>query len=402
MAKTKSEPDTVLSAACVAGLLLVSWLIAQDGGARNVGAHSSATAIGALTHAQATIRRRPMHSLGWDTLVIGDETFTHDTIFVPPGTDAVITLRDGTELTLEENSLLVLEESNQEAPHRLSLTKGALTSRSKEKGVVLDVGGRAAELTPGTEARLDSQERIDVLAGEVKLAGAAVKEGQSSKLSEPGQIVLHRAMLASPPPGARVYAAAGVDGSIALRFRRAAAEREPLFVQVAATSDFLRPAIAREAGAAEVEIAWGRRGPVYWRLVDGAGSPASPTSYFVVADNEPPRALVPRDLEYLVAKRQADALLFSWTEVDGATTYVLEIAADAGFRDVVLQQKTKNATEAVPNLAEGLYHWRVHAERSSGPPSPASPPRSFRLTRKPLPHAPELYDPELELRAHDR
>jgi subtilisin-like proprotein convertase family protein len=56
---------------------------------------------------------------------------------------------------------------------------------------------------------------------------------------------------------------------------------------------------------------------------------------------------------------------FSWTAVDGADSYRLEIATDDTFTDVVLAE-TVNGTSYTAGLAPGQYYWRVAAVNDCG------------------------------------
>lgn len=389
---TRWDLDAVLSAACACGLVVVSWLLAREEPHR--AARSDGVKVGVVSHAQEPIRRRPPKTLGWDALGLGDAAFTRDTIFVPPGQSAVITLDDGTELALEENSLLVLERGGTDSGPKLLLERGAVTSTARTHGVALSAGGTDAAVAPGSVVRFDAGEHLDVLGGKVAIGGAQIDEGQSG--SRARGFVAQKATPLSPVPGARFYVSPGRPEIVKLRYRTSTKAR----VQVAATADFAAPSFEREATGDTVDYSADGQGTRYWRLIDASGEALSPTTYFVVADDTPPLLLVPRQLENVVARNKNDLLFFSWTECDGAKGYRLEIARDAAFTDIALLKKTTTARAAVSDLDEGEYHWRVTAEREQleRSTSPSSAPRSFRLTRKPLPHAPELFDPTVELK----
>jgi hypothetical protein len=79
-------------------------------------------------------------------------------------------------------------------------------------------------------------------------------------------------------------------------------------------------------------------------------------------------------------------------------TYELEVSDGPGF-DKVVFRRSIDGTELRTDLdlPEGRYHWRVRSFSSERGESPWGHPRSFRLLRKPLPDAPELLDPQLEV-----
>ncbi len=368
--------DHWLSAACVIGLALVSWLLTLEAPPR---AEFGSAPIGKLTHSQSAIRRKPPSTLGWDVLSLGEAAYENDTIFVPPGTDAVITLNDGTTLALEENSLLVLDRKNDEPA--VTLSRGSVTSMNGDHGARLTLGASTAIVAPGSSVRLSANERIDVIGGKLSLGDKTLEEGSSGSLN--AGFTRQRGVLISPAPGERIY-----SRTVTLAFKTS----EPLTVQVSEDERFQKFETPQGVYTAK---SFGKR---YWRLADASGTPASITSYFITVDDVAPAVLTPRDREYLVAKKQDDALFFAWAEADGAVAYVLQIAADDTFERITLEKRVTSSALALTNLDEGVWFWRLQAERKDGKRSPPSTPRSFRLTRKPLPHAPELFDPELELK----
>lgn len=80
-------------------------------------------------------------------------------------------------------------------------------------------------------------------------------------------------------------------------------------------------------------------------------------------------------------------VVFQWGEVPGAQNYRLELAKDASFEEILVDEYLTDAAFTHGNLAEGKYFWRVSA-RSGWVQGPASRPRSLRIVRDTTP--PEL------------
>ena len=57
-------------------------------------------------------------------------------------------------------------------------------------------------------------------------------------------------------------------------------------------------------------------------------------------------------------------IIFTWNKIPATSlNYVLEIATDPDFQDVVRQIKTRNTRQAVWNLPQGqAYYWKVYSE----------------------------------------
>ncbi len=99
---------------------------------------------------------------------------------------------------------------------------------------------------------------------------------------------------------------------------------------------------------------------------------------------QPPAPLDPKDEG---AVRKATPKL-SWTDSAEATSYRLQLATDAQFNNLLLDQDKLTAnsleTRAIPL---GQYNWRLASVSASGEQGPYGPPRSFEI--KPVPVQPQ-------------
>lgn len=96
---------------------------------------------------------------------------------------------------------------------------------------------------------------------------------------------------------------------------------------------------------------------------------------------QPPIPLMPQDGTIL----RGVATNLQWTASTDADSYLLEIAADDAFQQIVLRQPDLNSTryEASAIVDPGIYHWRVTSIAADGEVGPAGAPRFWEL--KPVP-----------------
>lgn len=68
-----------------------------------------------------------------------------------------------------------------------------------------------------------------------------------------------------------------------------------------------------------------------------------------------------------------------WTQVDGAPNYHLQVARDAAFTDLAVDQSGVTGTRKLlePALPPGTFHWRVATQRPDGSRGPFGDPASF-------------------------
>ena len=103
----------------------------------------------------------------------------------------------------------------------------------------------------------------------------------------------------------------------------------------------------------------------------------SVTPFKVKAKPEPPFPLQPKH------KVRTQTVEFKWAQSSEAKTYHLQVASDAQFKQIVLDQSNINAPEwSTDKIGVGQYFWRVAtvAERASGPDhGPFSTPQNFQV-----------------------
>lgn len=89
----------------------------------------------------------------------------------------------------------------------------------------------------------------------------------------------------------------------------------------------------------------------------------------------PPPTLITPDNKDIFS---TSSVLFSWSKVDSAKTYWLEIANDDSFKTIVSQKKNIDTTiVGVKNISDGIKYWRVCSIDKNGLPGFYSDPKIF-------------------------
>ena len=380
-----AEMDRPVAAACGLGLAAVALLLALEyrGGG---GTSPAEPAVARLAQAQGGVLLRPAGTLAWETARSGDGLHAHDSIYVPPDAAASVEFAAGPTLEVEERSLVVIEPAEPERPGAgLALVKGALAGTAGSASLAVRAGsGEVLLLDPGSAARLAAGpggSRLDVLEGRAHLGQAALSAAPGVRLERPAR---NQRIWASIFP---VPVALSWDGTAAAG----------LLAEAARDAGFTRRVASGPAGTGQLEVELPEAGPWFWRVADAAGRPRSETRRLVVIVDRPPTPFSPMAGEIVLAPPGVQ-VPFWWTAVDGASRYRVEIAAEPSFRNLALSAAaTGPGLWAALDLPEGVYYWRVRvdqAERGSSPPSAPSP---FRLIRRPVPDAPRLFDPTIEV-----
>ena len=343
--------------------------------------------IARLANVDGGVRCRAAGTLVWETVGADLPLTAGDAVFVQPGGSATLAFRAGAQVELEERSLVVVEPPDADA-ERLRVVEGAVVAAAGSAGLAIQAGTERAVVAPGGAVAVGVDEGLQLLQGTATVGGEVRGAPQ-------------RVALITPSRSHRLYVEE-FPASVALRWDGDAALAGTL--QVSRERSFARPIASGPGAAGLFEVTVDAPGAWYWRIVDGAAAPLSEVRKFMAIADRPPRPFSPAQGEIVLAP-QGVQVPFWWTSVTGAARYRVEVAADAAFRQIAFSQPANGpGLWAALDLAEGIYYWRVRAERPRDGErlSPPSAGVAFRLIRRPVLDAPQLFDAAIEEEGHAR
>ena len=398
--------DGVLAAGAIAVAAACILLLRSAPAESRTAPHETSTPVATLTFVVSEVRRRPAESLVWDTLQLGAPVFERDSIFVPPRASASFSLDGGGRLDVEENSLVVLEPPALDSPAaggaQVALQKGAVLGTSGGQSLIIRSGDGVTELTKGAAVRVDLQApgttRVDVLAGEALVhtpegkqvlppgaAGTLGKEGTFLPL-RPFTVTLEapardeRVLFSGQPPPLELRWTANLPGELRLQVAK-----DRLFHDIHATFPL-------SGGAHTLTLQEG--GLYWWRVVDSEGTAQSETRKLSLVAAVAPVLLSPRAKERFSSR----SVPLAWTAAPAAVGYEVEIATDPALHHIIYTREL-DVTQLwwKEDVPEGTYYWRVCARVEEPDVRPCSRVDSFDLLTEPLPAAPVLLKPEIEI-----
>jgi hypothetical protein len=301
------------------------------------------------------VKRRSGDALGWRPLATHMPVFDGDAVFVPPGGEATLRFDDGTELGVDERSLVVLERPRA-GRHALLLRQGAVSGAGGTRAVT--GGQRVGSGRAGLEALAPWP--VELRTPEANLRQLFRGAPSAVTLTWAGAV----------PVGGRLQVAhdrlfAFVEHDLALGSERYVLEKP------------------------KVGVTW-------WRVVGARGEPVSGARRFTLVEDVAPAPVQPRVGEVVLAPR-GSTLVFAWTALPGVAKYRLEVCATEGFEALTVGADATTTQLRLPvTFDEGSWYWRVRAADGDEPGLPSKPTR-FRLIHTSIPAAPELLTPQLEV-----
>ena len=330
---------------------------------------------------------------------------------VPPqaevvtGEDGQITLKlaDGSEIRIQAGSRLKIDDSRTNAVTgsrsiRLNLSRGRIetdvapaTSRASRYEINTPTAALAVRGTSFRAAALETSATTEVLEGKVAASvatttGAAavdVSQGFGTKASL-GKPPLPPKPLLKAPDLARVATLIeATDAELAFAGVAGARQYRGLVAQDARFERIVHQAVSPEPLVRAAALADGE----YFfraRAIDSDGLEGwnADHRFRVKANPRPPGISEPAPLGVLRQPTLARmALTFRWDEVPGATGYILQTAADAGF-SVELTEVRVNGSRHQVEVASSprrVVYWRVRTVDARGESGPAGIAQAFRV-----------------------
>ncbi len=366
-----------------------------------VPARAGATALGHVQSATGEVKRRPPTTLGWERLRAPMLVFDGDAVFVPPGAETSLRFDDGTELDLDERSLVVIEVATL-GVRTLHLRQGSVSGRVGNVTLDIQTPSGTARLEKATEARVELEHgalAVAVTSGRAALnqggSSSSVGQGQRARVTEAGVTALPAwpVQLVAPSANTRQIFT-GKPPSLELRWSVPSAPGARL--QIARDRFFAF--LDHDESAAEGRLTLERPVPgvTWWRVVDARGLPLSESRRFAFSEDLAPITMLPGQGEVVLAPEGGE-VAFAWTPLVGATEYRFELSPSQGFEPITLTQEVTGAQVRLPlALAEGTWFWRVRVADEQHATTPSAHAR-FRLIHKAIPEAPELLKPEIEV-----
>ncbi|HDP80278.1 MAG TPA: hypothetical protein ENN21_05480, partial [Spirochaetes bacterium] len=337
---------------------------------------SGAQEVGVITFKKKVAQRKYSNQVIWEDVEQKAPVYNNDTIRTSDISEAVIELKDGTSIELDENSMILVAQSagaiNINFEHGTIYAKRgdlagkdvkALNIMSKDTLVSFARSDLKLSRAEGEEKKLD----LVVSKGDAK-----VNVGKEEKLVTKDQRMVisldtkeakvDDLKLVLTSPAMNRYFITG-DPRQAVNFGwEAVSGNRKLHVEIARDGRF-RDIVSEKAAAGTGAAEMVAPGTWYWRLraEDGATGRKdySESRKFTVIRDVPVALVHPRDDLALDYAGSPPIVNFRWQRNELAMEYILEVAADANFAKILRSVQTPLTGLSLDTFGEGVYYWRV-------------------------------------------
>lgn len=319
------------------------------------------------------VQRKAIAQIMWENVGKNEDLYPGEAIRTKAGAEAKIELiKSKTVITLEPDSLVVLEESDRGLS--LDFLQGNLFvagGSGDMSDITLKTGSGELKLNSADlslSRGQDGKTNLEVFKGQAQYAqdGRTVAVDKAAQIGESGLSVSKDIMkILSPYPNSVVYLNLAGNEKVSVNFN-------PLPAGYKVSAEWgdqrsnLRGTDAGEVDGATGKLTFSRKaGTGYLRLVAKAADPALPplasSSIKVTIEPKIPPMLEAPNGESAVLKKTEDAkVAFSWTNRMNFESQVLEVAKDPQFKNHSVKQNFDGKTASFEgDLPDGTYYWRV-------------------------------------------
>lgn len=355
--------------------------------------------VGSIAFKQRVAQRKYADQVVWEEIEQTAPVYNNDSIRTAERSEAVVRLSDGSEITINENSMIQLSFATDEI--EIQFRGGSISTRRGDLagGTVSRMNIRTEDATvnvSGSDVQLsgtkDSGVSLVVTRGDARVTTAgkerSVKEHQKVFVEKGSKEVRVYAISLRPlePAPGTVFVTPGTNGPVRFSWEALKPEQDG-FLEISDTALFSNMVATRKIAGTATTITV-PVGSYFWRLraknrVNGAIDVGDGRSFSMVRV-DPPQLLSPDQGQVFQYWKNRPVVNYKWDGSETTQEYILDIAADSTMGRIIGSFRTSGASLAVDNLDEGAYFWRVvSVTRVGGTMSRVSSPvRMLKISKK--------------------
>lgn len=336
---------------CGIVLIVVSISLFQDLTGRS---KSEGEVIGFITYRYRVAQRRAASRVVWEDAEQKDSVYNQDTIRTDEKSEALVTLRNGTMIELDPQSMVVLSMRNDAGEIKLAQGSVVLRKPTSEDRLTFEQGGKTEFIKPTGELRLTLNGKSAEASGsfEFERKGESFKSERDSIRVEESRVERSRPSFSElfPPDNFRVFTDRDRQD---ITFTWAGAA---LNLEVSESRSFSSPLLRQSVSGVNSFKTPLPEGIYYWRIL--AEGKTSLIHKFRIVRTTEVRLLSP--IGNIDLRDDSPFIEFAWSESRLAVSYHLRVATDAQWKNVVLDKEMIRNSGVFP-LPPGEYYWQVEA-----------------------------------------
>lgn len=360
--------------------------------------------VGTLIQKIRVAERKSGDEVIWEEVNNKSPVYNGDSIRTAKNSLAQLKLDDGTDLDLEQDSLIVL--SMDEDGMNVNFAHGSLSAKRSETSGAGGTEGSKLKIKSGDKVVKIDKSDVSIAGGEDKKFTAmvtkgtaeitagkekiVVKQDEKATIAEKVEVKVVPLRLRSPDPGLRRVTR---NEKEKLRFEWQGNEGDVETLEISDRPDFSSVAVRRGAPGRVVEENLAE-GNWYWRV--RGKSETSDVRTISIRRDQPISLLEPGSGASFTYAEVPPLIPLAWSENALVSEYQIVVSRDEAGKDIVKNQTSGKNRISLTGLPEGDYFWRViySVDLSSGVEETRTAPFKFSIRKEEMISPAALTSPE--------
>ncbi len=365
-----SKSDIVAASIGTAILAVLLYLLYADIMDRSGGGKTKL--IGKITAKTNKAERKFSSQVVWDGVYKGTSLYNYDTIRTADHSQASIRLIDGTVITLNENSMILLSLSEKEVD--IKFIQGTMSASqsdvkgSKAQKVNIESGDSKISLR-GSDISL-SQDRDNQLQMTVNRGKATLNTGKEEKVINENQNIIagkdtirlyDLSIKLISPENNRFVASTANKTMVNFSWERLRGNYT-VNLEIAANPAVSDPLVRVKANGANAAVKL-TDGVYYWRVAaihnETKKIESSETRKFSVVNSRPVNLISPANNSVFKYRDAKPMINFIWSRNESVSRYKLIVSGRADLGSPLLNTTVDGNKISLDNLGQSTYFWKV-------------------------------------------
>jgi hypothetical protein len=320
--------------------------------------------IGTIVFKKKVALRKLKNQSIWEYLQNEYPVFNGDAIKTEEFSEAVLKLNDGTEISLNENTFIVLNFTDKES--KIEFNYGSIEANSESKNQIkVKTQDSEIELTSANAKLVQTNDNIQI---QLNKGNANITKNNKTETIKENEVALldrkseeiqkqqNRIVYLSPNDNERFFT---TEQNFKVNFSFDAQPNKNYELQISMNPNF-RPVLLKIPLKNNQATNTLNHGTYYWKIIDKDSDPnLSNFRKFVILKQEKPSLYLPKNNQKFTTKDQIN-IDFSWSKLDLASSYEIWIDNDPNFSNPQkINVLTNGLSIPIKINNKNTFYWKV-------------------------------------------
>ncbi|TGL24548.1 iron dicitrate transport regulator FecR [Leptospira yanagawae] len=328
--------------------------------------------VGTIFFKNNIVQRKFEDEVIWEKLENNSPLINKDTIRSEAFSDAIIRLKDGTEINIDENSMFNLDLTGDEP--NLEFSEGSLEVKKNDSNanqIKITSSGNEINVDSGNvkiEKAKDQELSLFVEKGKttVKQNGktVSVDQGKKAEFKTSGIEIKKIPIVLLSPASQKLFYTDPTEALVNFTWKVESGYESPI-LEISRSPNFQMTFFSEQVNGNQTTVSL-KEGTFYWRVKvkNKNGKETSETNKLFVSKLEPFLAESPNPGTVIPFVQTYPLVTISWSKLTTANTYQLLLSDSNQFQNPTKRIETSANQISLDDLKEGTYYWKVIAKSS--------------------------------------